>query len=320
MNCPNHPKNEVTGYCSVCASFGCAECLKMHEGNLVCPKHYAPVARQLEEEARRADVRKKHVRQRLVVRFKDGRTVGGVCFALNIAESGFHLDVVDTAGASLGQTQYMLFRELKAVFYVKSFDGNFDKTIHYREWNPEGGELVVVFKDGEILRGFSLHKYNPDSERFYVMPVKADTNNISMLVEASAVEAVYTVEEYKAKKAREAEAQKETGAPTSLSQEESLGDFYFETRNYDNAYEQYRLAAGKAPQSSRLRKKLILTQYNMGMQFIKKRQYQQALAQMEAVLKLDPKNSHATKKRMQLQKVLAKGSAEAGAGDGGLDD
>jgi len=82
MRCPNHPQNEATGYCSVCGDFGCQECLTLHEGNLLCERHYRPIARKVEEEKRQDQIRKQHPRQRLVVRYQDGRRDYGVSFAM----------------------------------------------------------------------------------------------------------------------------------------------------------------------------------------------------------------------------------------------
>lgn len=312
MKCPNHSRNEVSGYCAVCGAFGCAECLKTHEGRLLCPTHYRPVAHKLEEERRREQVRRKHVRQRLVVRFKDGRRVQGVAFALNIRDTGFHLDLCDENGVTTGETTPVRFSEMKAVFYVKSFDGKSNK-IQYRYEPPtEGTEVVVKFKDGEVVRGFTLQRYDPDDPRFYLVPADPKSNNINILVERTAVEGVYTAEEFQELKAQERQALKTPeGQAATLSQEETMGDFYFETRNYTAAIEQYTLAMNKFPQSHRLRKKISSANYNVGVQFIKRRQYPEALAEMEKVLKADPHNSHAHKKVAQLRHIIEKNSGNA---------
>ena len=305
MKCPHHPRNEVVGYCSVCGDLGCDECIHEHEGDYLCSKHYRPIARELEAERKHENVRKRRPRQRLVARFSDGRIECGVCFSMNIKEPVFHLDLVDNEGAPTEESVSVPFRDLKAVFFVKSFDGNYDKTVRYKELTPEGGEMVVKFQDGEIVRGFSLHKHNDDEPRFYLIPGDPSTNNISILVERSAIQAVCTPEEYEAELAREREERRKEGR-AQTSQEESMGDFYFQSRNYEAALEQYRLASEKFPQSVRLRKKVALGQYNVGVQHIKRRDYAKALACMEIVLKLSPDNEHALKKVSQLRRILEK--------------
>jgi hypothetical protein len=248
--------------------------------------------------------RKKQTRQRLVVRFKDGRIARGVCFALSPKENSFHLDETDEAGISSGSTTQIKYSDIKAVFYVKSFDGKFDRTTRYREWTPEGTEVVVEFNDGEVLRGSTLHPYRADDNRFHLIPKEEKTNNISVLIEASAVAKVYTPDEYEAKRKEVKEAKKSQEVADDLSQEETMGDFYFETRNYTGAMEQYQLAAKRFPHSSRLRKKMLASLFNIGVQHIKRREYPEALVVMEKVLHQEPRNRHAHKKVLQLRKII----------------
>ena len=313
MNCPDHSRNEATGYCSVCGEFGCPECLFEHQGSLLCRKHYRPIAQKIEEERKHDLQRKKAGRQRLVVRYKENRRQRGVCFALNPQDAGFHLDLVDDKGMPAGQTKFIEFQDLKAVFYVKSFDGKFDKSVVYREWSPEGTELVVEFNDGEVVRGFSLRRYRGDEPRFYLIPKDSSSNNISILVEASAVNQVCSPEEYEQIKTRERDQKKEQEIAEDLSQEETMGDFYFETRNYAAALAQYELAAKKYPSLRRIRKKILVTQYDIGVQHIKRRHYADALACMEGILKADPRNPHAAKKAKQLRRVLEKTGSTGGS-------
>lgn len=260
--------------------------------------------RHKEMEARRAEQqRKRQTRQRLVVRYKDGRTEYGVCFALNPRDHGFHLDKVDKNGITTGNTVQVRYSELKAVFYVKSFDGKYDKTQRFREWAPEGSELVIEFADGEILRGLCLHHYEPEEARFYVVPKDPTTNNICALVERSATTRIMTPEEYEASRTERHEARK-AAEKTELTQEETMGDFYFETRNYAAALDQYVVAQKKHPESRRLRRKIMASQFNIGVSFIKRRDYAQALECMQKVLQMDPTNEHAKKKVLQLRKIV----------------
>jgi len=263
--------------------------------------------KKTDEERKQREVRQRHTRQRLVVRYADGHTEYGMCFALNPHDSGFHLDLADAEGVSLNQTKAVRFSELKAVFYVKTFDGKFDKNQRYQDWEPEGEECVVVFRDGETLRGRSLHRYDPDERRFYLIPHDAKTNNLCVLVERAAAEGVYSTKEYASRQAAASEERRKGGdAATALSQEETLGDFYFETRNYPAALEQYTTALKRDPLSKRLRKKMLFATYNNGIQHIKRHEYPEALACMETVLKSDPQNHHALKKAAQLRRIMQK--------------
>ena len=264
-------------------------------------------ARQ-EREARvaRRQERKRQTRQRLVVRYADGHTENGMCFALNPRDTGFHLDLVDGQGISTGQTKQVRFSDLKAVFYVKSFDGKYDKSARFRDWTPEGSEMVVEFEDGEVIKGFSLHPYNENMARFFLIPEDAHSNNISILVEAGATLGVYTPEQYKEKRAKEREQRKKKDISEDLCQEETMGDFYFDARNYTAALEQYKAATTRFPKLQRLRRKLLACEYNVGVECIKRRDYAEALAYMDGILKVDPRNGHARKKVLQLRKIIEK--------------
>ena len=105
MQCPNHSRAETIGYCCVCGGFGCAECLTTHEGNLYCQRHYRPISQKIEEDKRHELLRKQRPRQLLAVRHADGRCQYGVCYALNLRDHVFHLDLVDSSGAPLGKTE-----------------------------------------------------------------------------------------------------------------------------------------------------------------------------------------------------------------------
>lgn len=308
MRCATHPWKEAKGYCSVCGAFGCEDCIHEHEGALYCRKHYRPIAQKLEEERKQQEVRKRYdrKRQRLVVRYKDKRRERGVCFALNPKESGFHLDLVDNEGVPQNKSVSVEFRELKAVFFVKSFDGNIDSHAVSPEWQPEGKEIVVKFTDGEVIRGFSLRAYRDEDERFYVIPADPRSNNISVLVERSAVEQVYTPEEYEQERLEKAREQYKAGAAEDLSQEETMADFQFQSKHYEAALKLYQQALKTHPQSHRIRKKMLVSQYNVGVQHIKRREYDKALAYMDEVLRLDPQNPHAMKKAMQLRRIMEK--------------
>ncbi len=262
--------------------------------------------RQREERLRQERLRAQHPRQRLVVRYANGTILKGVCFALNPKENSFHLDTVDEEGKTTGQTVQVRFADLKAVFNVRSFDGYFDRRLPAPIVGEKGQRLVVEFQDGEVIEGYTLRQYDPDAPRFYLIPEDEHSNNISILVERKAVAGVYTPEEYKRKKDEKSAARHEAGK-ADLTQEETLGDFYFDTKNYPAALEQYQLALRKQPQSTRLRKKVLVSQYNVGVQYIKRREYAKALEVMESVLKVDPDNEHALKKKIQLQRVLERG-------------
>ncbi len=315
MRCPRHHRNEVTGYCSVCGEFGCAECLTNHEGKLFCQRDYRPIAEKQGREERRQAQLARPERQRLVVRFKDGKTLCGICFALNINGDGFHLDVVDKQGHTMDETRKIAFSDIKAVYYVKSFDGKFDKSLVYRETQVNGTPLVVEFNDGEVLHGSTTKPYNGTDPRFYLIPEDPNSNNISALVEASAVKAVYTRDEYKRKHQHELAEYLKKHRVHGVSTEELRGDYHFEKAEYVRAMKHYRVALREEPDSVRLRKKIISAQYNIGMRHLKHHEYTRALACMKMVLEADPENKRAKQKLDKLRHYMRKRRNDSARGE-----
>lgn len=315
MRCPNHLRKEVSGYCSVCAAFMCEECLKEHEGQLYCPKHFKPFQQEAEKQAERARVRQRHSRHKLVVHYLDGRIAKGISMAMNVRDSGFHLECVDNSGATIEQTEKVRFKDVKAVFNVRSFDGKADKNESHPDYTPGGSRVIVVFKDGEEMPGVTLNPYDPDDDRFYLIPEDTSSNNINVLVEATAVEGVYDPQEYEDIKRRKEEEkarqkQQEQAAAiendVEIGQEESMGDFYFQTHNYKGAVGEYKKALNASPNSPRLKRKVVVSYINVGIQHIKDRDYLKAMECMDRALELEPDNPHALKKAKQLQKVIKK--------------
>lgn len=331
MKCPNHITQNTAGYCGICGSFFCAECLNTHEGVVYCPKHFKPIAEELKRKEALEVGRKRHGRHQLVVQFVNGSKAQGVCRSMNLREAGFYLEIEDDTGQPTSESLRVQFVDLKYVAHVKSYDGQFDKNEDYQQYNPGGTHVVVRFRDGEVIEGVTMHAYVPGHPRFYLIPTDRNSNFLNVLVEAAALERVYSPDEYRefAKQEKEARrAQKEATRTSSggggdldsdsvvmemtiepeaeLSQEESMGDFYFETHNYNGALEQYQIARRAFPNSRRLRKKVVVATVNIGIQYIKSREYPQALVYMEKALELEPKNPHARKKAKQLRKVIEK--------------
>lgn len=259
--------------------------------------------REEEERRRHKEVRKRHTRRSLVVRFKDGTVKFGVAFRLNHHDPDFYLDVCDDHGRSLEERIRVAFEDVKIVCNVKSYTGKFNPA-HFKPTEAEGDAVVVVFTDGEVLEGTTMQRGASRQPRFFVVPKDQESNNISILVEGSATRFVGSPEEYKAQRREErAEQVSESAAPPT--QEETTGDFYFEMRDYDQALQNYLAAATKVGESRRLKKKLLATHYNIGIRFLKRRDYPTALQYMEQVLAIDPRNESARKKYTKLKRIIA---------------
>ncbi|MBP8129123.1 MAG: hypothetical protein KA184_06035 [Candidatus Hydrogenedentes bacterium] len=304
MRCAYHILREAVGYCCVCGEFGCADCLTEHEKKYYCQKHYKPIADEKAQQKRRTDLKRRVHRQRLVARMQSGEVYRGFCYHLNTEEPGFYLDLVDDADELTGERRMIPFAEMKALFYVKSFDGKFDRNQDYSEWSPQGAEVVVQFRDGETMQGFALNPYQEGQARFYVIPGDPNSNEISVLVEASAAVGVYTPEEFKNRQKAEMAAFVREHAQEGLSQDELIGDYYFTRHAYHRASHCYRAVLERMPGEARVIRKVASAEYNIGVRHVREHEYSHALRCMETVIRLVPEDDKVAQKARQIRERI----------------
>lgn len=116
----------------------------------------------------------------VVVRFNDGRTLKGITHDFGANKESFHLF---EWGDESAEAIAVPVGALKAIFFVKSYEGNKghveQKT--FDGVNVQARKIVVTFKDGEVLAGTTVG-YNPKKQGFFVIPVDPDTNNTRVYV------------------------------------------------------------------------------------------------------------------------------------------
>ena len=122
---------------------------------------------------------------RVVARFADGKILKGSTQDFFPNRPAFHLLPAD-GGASIE----IRCKQLKALFFVKTFEGNRNrKDVHgFLAAPPEtaqGKKIAVRFRDNELLCGYSL-SYTPDREGFFVFPADAGSNNTRVYVVTAA--------------------------------------------------------------------------------------------------------------------------------------
>lgn len=96
--------------------------------------------------------------------------------------------------------------DVKAVFFVKSFEGDHEhkERKSYGLAKIKGKRVFVKFRDGEGLvgflegdvpwqKGFFLSKQDSNLKGFFLLPVDEDTNNIKVFVVSSSVDDVTVV-------------------------------------------------------------------------------------------------------------------------------
>ena len=124
---------------------------------------------------------------RIVAHFQDGRVLKGFTNDFLPAKPQFHM-TVDEQGKG-GPPLQVQVSELKALFFVKTFEGD---PQHHVSNDPAqaspGRKLRVVFKDGEVMVG-TTQGYDRSRPAFFVIPVDKG-NNERCFVVASAVQEV----------------------------------------------------------------------------------------------------------------------------------
>lgn len=121
------------------------------------------------------------MQNRIIVRFSDGKILKGTTADLFPNKAVFHLKDKEN-----GSIQEIDIFNLKAVYFVKCFDGN----PGYQERDDIervglGKKIKVQFKDGEILIGYT-QGYSPNRDIFIVFPSDPDSNNEKVFVVTNA--------------------------------------------------------------------------------------------------------------------------------------
>jgi len=130
------------------------------------------------------------MRNRVVARLRDGQVVKGYTFDFTPNKDSFHVVAPDDDKlfAKVAATY------LKAVFYVKSLEGDRERekprdlTEKSLEGTP-GVKLKVTFDDGEVMYGTTMG-YSPGRSGFFITPVDAQSNNERAYVFSESTRAV----------------------------------------------------------------------------------------------------------------------------------
>lgn len=126
---------------------------------------------------------------RVVAHFQDGRLLKGFTYDFLPGRDAFHLTAAEPVGA---RPVKVPVAELKAVFFVRSFDGDPQrpKVNDPAAAEPAPGRRIrIVFKDGEVLVG-TTQGYDPSRPGFFVVPIDRGSNNERCFVVAGATREV----------------------------------------------------------------------------------------------------------------------------------
>ena len=122
---------------------------------------------------------------KVVARFADGRIAKGVSMNVDITKPTCHVRTSD------GKMEEVRLADLKALFFVKSLDGdsahNEAMAAEATDSRARGSILVELrFTDGERLVAFA-NRFPPLGAYFFLVPVDPKSNNIRILVNRAQV-------------------------------------------------------------------------------------------------------------------------------------
>lgn len=121
----------------------------------------------------------------VVARFTDGRVIKGTTHDFAPNKTEFHLY---EGGDERTRAVALSTASLKAVFFVKSFQGNRHHKVDnsFRAASGQGRKIKVTFLDGEEMAGLTMG-YSPDKPGFFLVPADPKSNNARVYVLNAAV-------------------------------------------------------------------------------------------------------------------------------------
>jgi small nuclear ribonucleoprotein (snRNP)-like protein len=125
------------------------------------------------------------MQNKVVIHYRDGRILKGTTHDVLPHKSTFHATDKET-----GQTVEVELSQLKAVFFVKTYEG--DREYAERddvERSGMGRKIQVTFEDGETLIGYT-QGYSQNRPAFFLFPSDPKSNNDRILVVTDAAESV----------------------------------------------------------------------------------------------------------------------------------
>jgi hypothetical protein len=126
---------------------------------------------------------------KVVARYINGRVIKGLTQDFFPNKDRLHLHTADKPS---GEAVEVLVNELKAVFFVRDFAGDYqyDERKSYMEGEkPSGRKIEVTFKDDEVMVGSTLG-YDPKRPGFFLFPADPKCNNIRVFVVSTAVKKI----------------------------------------------------------------------------------------------------------------------------------
>jgi hypothetical protein len=126
---------------------------------------------------------------KMVVSYGNGKILKGHSDDFDPTRAAFHLRLADDPSREAIEISV---RDLKAVFFVRSFAGDPDyaeRKEFFGEPRPAARKVLVEFRDDELLAGYT-QGYDPRQPGFFLVPVDPKSNNIRVFAVLASVRMV----------------------------------------------------------------------------------------------------------------------------------
>ncbi len=127
---------------------------------------------------------------RIIARYTDGKIIKG--YTSDFSPNKPFFRVYKSVFESANEGVKVQLKELKAVFFVKDFEGNpshDERKEFVKDQKLHGRKMEITFQDGEMLVGTTTG-YDPHREGFFLFPVDPQSNNLRVFVLSKAVKKV----------------------------------------------------------------------------------------------------------------------------------
>ena len=123
--------------------------------------------------------------KRIVLRYVDGQLLRG--YTNDFHPERAHLHLSPRANCQANERLLVPLPRLKAVFFVKSLEGDSHRVDDQAFEGPTRARKVeLTFRDGEVMRG-STANYKPNGRGFFLQPPNVRSNNTCVYVMSAAV-------------------------------------------------------------------------------------------------------------------------------------
>ncbi len=125
----------------------------------------------------------------VIARFRDGKMIKGTTHDFGPNKQFFH--VYDGGDETTGAICVSM-DSLKAVFFVKSYEGQKerDEAYDFQNVKGHGKKVAMMFDDGEIIAGYTMG-YKADGQGFFLLPADPGSNNARVYILNQAIKKLH---------------------------------------------------------------------------------------------------------------------------------